>query len=588
MATITGSVTSGSFAQYYTFYIDYSVSQNVPGNYSVITANTYMRKDKTTQTAYGNNKSASLTVAEASRSTTFSYDFRNASLKLVQSESYTVYHNADGTKSVHIGASANFGTSLLGAASAGATVTLPTIPRASTISVDAATTGGNMAVRIGAASAAFAHTVVVSFGGNTVNRDFGAGVSGGNIAIPAAWAAALPSATSGIATVTLYTYSGGIHIGTATTNATVQVDGSVIPTLNSLALQEVGEVPNDWGLFVRSKSKLRLDIKSPAGIYGSTITNYSISGGGFSGTGQSFTTGFLPNAGEVGFSAYVKDSRGRSSASKNRTITVVDYEAPAIVNKTVKRCNAAGEPDAEGTYLLCQMGYVFSRVEGKNTAAATVQYRKTGNAGWINAGEISSGQAKVIGNGSILGTNSYEVLFVVEDAFTTTLATEDVATSMRLLNVRAQSDGIAFGKFSEQTGVEIAEDWPFIPHGVRQIFPIGAIYMSVDQTNPAAYFGGTWQRFANGRMLVGVDEGQTEFSVINKTGGDKFLSGDIGIASPGYGGITAGGAYASRIMTTSVNATNTWNQYDTLRNISPSAANNLPPYITCYIWQRTA
>ena len=587
MATITGSVQSGSFAQYYTFYIDYSVSQNVAGNYSVVTANTYMRKDKTSQTAYGNNKSASLSVEGTSRSITFSYDFRNSSLKLVQSESYTVYHNADGTKSVYIGASANFGTSLLGAASAGATVALPTIPRASGISADAATAGGHMTVRMGAASISFTHKAVVSLGGNTTSRDFGAGVSSGSIAIPASWAAVMPSATSGIATVTLYTYSGGTHIGTTTTNAMIYVGSGVVPTFSKLALEDVGEVPDSWGLFVRSKSKLKLDIQSPTGVYGSTITNYSITGGGFSGTGQSLTTGFLPSAGEVAFSAYIKDSRGRTSATKNKTITVVDYEAPAITKKIVTRCNAQGIADEEGTYLRCQLEFGFSEVLGKNTASATVQYRRVGSSTWSNAGSIISGQAKVIGGGGIQNTASYEVLFAVNDAFTTTLATEDVATSMRLMNVRAESDGIAFGKFAEQAGVEIAEDWPFIPHGVRQIFPVGAIYMSVDATNPAAYFGGTWQRFSKGKVLIGVDEEQGEFNSIGKTGGDKYLSGDLGIAGVNYGGI-GNAYYAGRVLVTSTLVNNAGTMYNSLRNINSTAANNLPPYVTCYIWQRTA
>ena len=46
---------------------------------------------------------------------------------------------------------------------------------------------------------------------------------------------------------------------------------------------------------------------------------------------------------------------------------------------------------------------------------------------------------------------------------------------------------------------------------------IGDIHISIDSTNPSARFGGTWERFANGRTLVGVDE--TDSVQLMKTSG---------------------------------------------------------------------
>lgn len=51
--------------------------------------------------------------------------------------------------------------------------------------------------------------------------------------------------------------------------------------------------------------------------------------------------------------------------------------------------------------------------------------------------------------------------------------------------------------------------------------PIGSIYISVINQNPSNYFGGTWEQFANGRTLVGVDTSQTEFNSVEKTGGSQ-------------------------------------------------------------------
>lgn len=51
-------------------------------------------------------------------------------------------------------------------------------------------------------------------------------------------------------------------------------------------------------------------------------------------------------------------------------------------------------------------------------------------------------------------------------------------------------------------------------------WPVGSIYIGVTSTNPAQLLGGgTWERFANGRVLTGVSEGDAAFNAALKTGG---------------------------------------------------------------------
>lgn len=52
-------------------------------------------------------------------------------------------------------------------------------------------------------------------------------------------------------------------------------------------------------------------------------------------------------------------------------------------------------------------------------------------------------------------------------------------------------------------------------------YPIGTIYQSVVSTSPATLFGGTWSAFGAGKMLVGLDLGDTDFDVVEETGGAK-------------------------------------------------------------------
>ena len=51
--------------------------------------------------------------------------------------------------------------------------------------------------------------------------------------------------------------------------------------------------------------------------------------------------------------------------------------------------------------------------------------------------------------------------------------------------------------------------------------PIGSIYQSTEATNPATFMGGTWERFGNGKTLIGVDEGDSDFNTPHKIGGAK-------------------------------------------------------------------
>lgn len=145
---------------------------------------------------------------------------------------------------------------------------------------------------------------------------------------------------------------------------------------------------------------------------------------------------------------------------------------------------------------------------------------------------------------------------------------------------------------------------------VSLLYPIGSIYLSIKPKNPSEIFGGVWEKIAQGRTLVGVDENDTDFSFPEKTGGEKMhtlvhnempahahnettlslygypnnLVGndanvvDSNITRSGGGGYNSGGGWQSK--------TGTQNQTDITGG--SQAHNNLQPYFTCYIFVRTA
>jgi hypothetical protein len=57
---------------------------------------------------------------------------------------------------------------------------------------------------------------------------------------------------------------------------------------------------------------------------------------------------------------------------------------------------------------------------------------------------------------------------------------------------------------------------------INTIYPIGSIYLSVNNTNPGTYLTGTtWAAWGSGKVPVGVDASQTEFNTVEKSDGAK-------------------------------------------------------------------
>ena len=119
--------------------------------------------------------------------------------------------------------------------------------------------------------------------------------------------------------------------------------------------------------------------------------------------------------------------------------------------------------------------------------------------------------------------------------------------------------------------------------------PIGSLYFSTNAENPATYFGGTWERFANGKVIVGIDENQTEFNTSLKTGGSKYLqSHDHTLTASTYNPSGSGWYYIGWLGVNSngVNQHTFGIKTGGVNSITTGNSGNLQPYICVYIWRR--
>lgn len=526
--------------------------------------------------------------------------------QVIASGSTTIAHNADGTKSFSLSCQAGVYTYAVSVTASG-THTLNTIPRASSVSATNVNMGSTTKIAISRASSSFTHTLTYKFGSSTgtiVSKTTSTSVSW----TPAmSLANQIPKAVSGSCTITCDTYSGSTKVGSKTCTLTLTVPATVKPTITSLGVTRVdGTVPTDWGIYVQSKSKATLTINGAAGSYGSTISSYSISGGGFSSTESSFTTGFLTTSGTITFTAKVTDSRGRVSDAKTVSISVVAYAAPSFTDYLSQRAISDGTANDDGTYIRSIISYSYSTCENKNTVTRATYYKKSSASTWTNANKsFSSGTAFVFGGGAISTESSYDVKYTITDAFTTVTIYDTVSTAAVLMDFKAGGKGIAIGKVAEKDNVvEIANNWELEIHGkklIDYIYPIGSIYMSVNATSPANLFGGSWTQLKD-RFLLGAGSTYTAGSTGGaathkltvaempshnhsfKDGSHTFLWGQNKTNNVylNNASAVAGKTPGNSAMTSQ----NIWNSTNSSGNTS--AHNNMPPYLAVYMWKRTA
>lgn len=123
-------------------------------------------------------------------------------------------------------------------------------------------------------------------------------------------------------------------------------------------------------------------------------------------------------------------------------------------------------------------------------------------------------------------------------------------------------------------------------------WPVGSVFISVVSTSPATLLGGgTWVAFGTGRVLVGIDAGQTEFDTVEETGGAKthtLTAAEMPahVHAENAPSSAAGGTLKFGIDTNAsgIQAAG----LDTASAGSGGAHNNLQPYVVVYMFKRTA
>ena len=143
--------------------------------------------------------------------------------------------------------------------------------------------------------------------------------------------------------------------------------------------------------------------------------------------------------------------------------------------------------------------------------------------------------------------------------------------------------------------------------GIAAAYPVGSIYINAsNSTNPATLLGfGTWTAFGAGRVMVGFNASDPLFDTAEETGGSKDAivvshSHTATVTDPGHlhsisaiapnetgiGEVTTGSGDTTGNPNTDSNTTGISVSISTAGSSGTNA--NLQPYITVYMWKRTA
>ena len=502
----------------------------------------------------------------------------------------TINHDTNGNGTASYSASADTKWTL-GDASLSGSFTLPRIARADNITSPMVyTIGATHTIRITQNSTSFTHTIRYTFG--SLNGTIASNVKDScTWFVPTTFYNEFTSGSSKTGTLYCDTYSGSTLLGTTSITATFIPNSTTAkPTVSfnytsdSLSQTLTG---NTKGI-IGGRSSINYKITGTP-KHNATISKYYLSNSS-SNLPEVSKTGTLNNVSGNKYYTRVQDSRGLNSDILTITLSpYVNYVQLAITNCTFER-----ENDLSNKVYLSLKGNYFNNNFGATDNELTLKlfYRKQGESSWGNAIDITSYAAISENTFSItnqlIGSNfSYEEVYEFRVVAQDKVVTDDSVSSNRTV-----TEGIALFDIGKNDvlfkGIKLLE---YIESKVKLnvdlMYPVGSIYLSVNSTNPSQLFGGEWESWGSGRVPVGIDTNDTNFNTVEKTGGNKVFNGIhltsyLADGSTQYGFSNIGN-YANRTIVASGEIGGSVHRGETPINISL-----LQPYITCYMWKRTA
>lgn len=381
----------------------------------------------------------------------------------------TVGHNADGTKTFNLSASfsGSGGWSPGDLNIDGNSFTLTTIPRSSSVSVSTGVIGSAVTININRQSSSFKHTVRYAWAGKS-------GTIATNVDTSTAWmipldfANDIPNSASGTGTIYVDTYSGSTKTGTQSATFTASVPDNLKPTFSGITLSDLNSAAQNLipsgNMFIQVISNIKVAFNGAVGSYGSSITGYyaEIVGKNQSTSSNGGSLGIMNYHGAIKIRARVSDSRGRWSDTREVSVTVLEYFAPALSFSIVRTGSTSSTLTITRNAKIAPLTVSGSQ---KNSMSLTFKVARLGTTNfqadtgqatgaWTSISSLVNSQANLAGN--YLANQSWVVIGTLEDKFTNSQFMVNVATESVVLSY--DRSGVGVNKIREQGALDVKGD----------------------------------------------------------------------------------------------------------------------------------
>jgi hypothetical protein len=383
------------------------------------------------------------------------------------SGSSTISHNADGSKTLPISCTFDPNNGLHGTITVSASLSLTTIPRSSSVSVSAGVIGSSVTININRQSSSFKHTVRYAWAGKSgtiaTNVDTSTGWT-----IPLDFANDIPNSANGTGTIYVDTYSGSTKTGTQSTTLTASVPANVKPTFTGVSLSDLNGAAQNLipksDTFIQVISNIKVAFNGAVGSYGSSITGYyaEIVGKNQSTSSNGGSLGIMNYHGTIKIRASVSDSRGRWSDTREVSVTVLEYFAPALSFSIARTGSTSSTLTAMRNAKIAPLMVAGSQ---KNSMTLTFKVARLGTTNfqvdtgpatgsWTSISNLVNSQANLAGN--YLANQSWVVIGTLEDKFTRSDFMVNVATESVVLSY--DRSGVGVNKIREQGALDVKGD----------------------------------------------------------------------------------------------------------------------------------
>lgn len=427
----------------------------------------------------------------------------------------TIPHDSDGTKTMSVWASFDANNGIHGNITISTNYTFDKIPRSTQISsVEGNRNLGSLhTVIFNRKVNSFTHQVWYRvFGSEWIDlgKNHGTSVS---FTPSLDLARHLPKSSSGLMDICIRTYNGTTQIGSDvySNGWYFKIPDSVKPTFTGLSLTDMNTVArqllsgND---FLQIISDIQVNFNNASGAYGSTITGYRAeivnkkmvvtkNGGSF---------GIMNFSGLATIRAYVVDSRGKQSDTKDIAINVIEYYAPSFSFSALR---TRGNPNTLQVLRNARIAPIMQSGKQRNVMSLTFKVAQIGNENFTDDNGSASGNFTSVHTltnsaanmgGNYPSNKSFVIIGKLEDKFTsvefsTTVATESVVMSYD------KNGRVGIGKvaeFGKPGSLDVLGDIYANNQPIQQ-------YQLTQPTGNSIDVGGDWNNLIQAGMFMGYN-----------------------------------------------------------------------------------